>query len=160
MTAMDVTTERLVLHPLTPAEAQRIVDRDPGPEDRWHERYPFEDELDPLRSLAKTDHADPVFTLYMIRTAEDSLAIGGIGFFGPPGPDGAVELGYGIVEPLRGRGIATEALVAAAHLALANGAILVKADTTPDNVPSQRVLLKAGFHETHRTDESIYYSLP
>jgi RimJ/RimL family protein N-acetyltransferase len=68
----------------------------------------------------------------------DSLAIGGIGFFGPPGPDGAVELGYGIVEPLRGRGIATEALVAAAHLALANGAILVKADTTPDNIPSQR----------------------
>jgi hypothetical protein len=31
-----VTTERLVPHPLTPAEAQRIVDRDPGPEDRWH----------------------------------------------------------------------------------------------------------------------------
>jgi RimJ/RimL family protein N-acetyltransferase len=158
MSTMDITTDRLILHPLTPAEARRIVDHTPAPDDRWHELYPFEDELDPLRSLAKADQADPVFTLYMIRTVDDGLAIGGIGFFGPPDSDGAVELGYGIIEPLRGRGIATEALLAAAELALAHGATLVKADTTPDNVPSQRVLLKAGFRETHRTEESIYYS--
>ncbi len=158
MARMDVITERLILHPLNPAEARHIVDRAPRPEDRWHEQYPFEDELDPLRSLAKADSADPVFTLYMIRTAADGLAVGGIGFFGPPAEDGAVELGYGIVEALRGRGIATEALRAFTRLALDSGATLVKADTTPDNVPSQRVLLKAGFQETHRTDESVFYS--
>lgn len=157
---MDVTTDRLILHPLTPAEARRIVDHRPEPGDRWHERYPFEDELDPLRSLAKAEHSDPVFTLYMIRTAADGLAVGGIGFFGPPGEDGAVELGYGLVEPLRGRGLATEALVAFARLALEHGATQARADTTPDNVASQRVLVKAGFRETDRTEESVFYCFP
>lgn len=154
---MDITTERLILHPLTPAEARRIVDGAPGPDAHWHEQYPLEDELVPLRSLAGAQSVDPVFTLYMIRTAEDGLAVGGIGFFGPPGEDGAVELGYGLVAAARGRGVATEALRAAVVLARANGATEVKADTALDNLASQRVLDKAGFRETHRDDELIYY---
>jgi RimJ/RimL family protein N-acetyltransferase len=154
---MDVITARLILHPLTPAESQRIVDGAPGPGDRWHAQYPLADELDPLRGLAKAERADPVFTLYQIRTAEDGQAIGGIGFFGPPSEDGSVELGYGIVPALRGHGIATEALRAMVMLALENGAACVKADTSLDNAPSQWVLDKPGFHVTRRDDQKIYY---
>lgn len=156
---MDVRTDRLILHPLTPEEAQRIVDRAPWPEDNWHEQYPLVDELVPLRALAQADRADPTFTLYMLRNAEDGQAVGGIGFFGPPDEDGSVEVGYGLVEAARGRGLATEALSAFVALARAGGARRVKADTSPDNVPSQRVLTKTGFRETQRSDELIYYIL-
>lgn len=56
-------TARLVLHPIRPRDAARIVARAPGWDDRWHPDYPFEDELDPLRSLAGATAPDPVFTL-------------------------------------------------------------------------------------------------
>jgi RimJ/RimL family protein N-acetyltransferase len=94
---MDITTERLILHPLTPVEAAHIVARRPDDGDRWHPEYPLEDELHPLCDLAATNSSevDPAFTLYMVRRREDGLAIGGIGFFGAPDATGQVELGYG-----------------------------------------------------------------
>lgn len=156
---MDVITERLVLHALSSSEAERIVDRTPNEDDLWHEDYPLEDELDPLRSLADSLDAHPVFTLYMIQLAEDGRAIRGIGFFGAPGADGVVELGYGLVEPMRGLGLATEALLAAITIAATHGALRVKADTAVDNIASQRVLAKAGFLETSRSSQDIYYAL-
>ena len=102
---MDIVTDRLNLHALTPTEAHRIVERAPDAEDRWHAEYPLEDELDPLRSLAASSEPDTVFTLYAIRTRPDSTAVGGIGFFGPPDENGAVELGFGLVEAVRGQGL-------------------------------------------------------
>jgi RimJ/RimL family protein N-acetyltransferase len=151
----DVTTERLVLHPIRPEEAARIVagEREPG----WHPEYPFEDELDPLRGLAGTAEPDPVFTLYQVRERASGLAVGGIGFFGPPDEDGAVELGYGLVAAARGRGLATEALLAAVGIAGAHGVTAVRADTEPSNAASRRVLEKAGFTETGRTDGLVLF---
>ena len=37
------------------------------------------------------------------------------------------------------------------------GATIAEADTDLGNEPSQRVLAKAGFSETHRDHEKIYY---
>lgn len=156
----DVRTARLVLHPIRPDEAARIVSGTPGPDDRWHPEYPFEDELDPLKSLAGATSPDPVFTLYQVRDAASGLAVGGIGFFGPPDEAGAVEIGYGLVAAARGRGLATEAVTAAARLAAEHGAVLLRADTTPGNVPSQRVLAKAGLTEVRRTGELVYFERP
>jgi hypothetical protein len=59
---MDIVTERLTLHPLSPAEARRIVERAPEADDRWHAEYPFEDELVPVRALAVAGAPDPFFT--------------------------------------------------------------------------------------------------
>jgi RimJ/RimL family protein N-acetyltransferase len=153
----DVRTPRLVLHPILPAEAARIVSGAPGPHDRWHPEYPFEDELDPLRSLAAETDADPVFTLYQVRDAGSGLAVGGIGFFGPPDEQGAVEFGYGLVAAARGRGFAAEAVQAVARLAADHGAVLLRADTTPGNVASQRVLVRSGLIEVRRTDQLVFY---
>jgi RimJ/RimL family protein N-acetyltransferase len=153
----DTTTARLVLHPLTPAEAARIVARTPEPGDRWHAEYPFEDELAPLSSLAASEAPDPVFTLYQVREASSGLAVGGIGFFGPPDAAGVVELGYGLVAAARGRGIATEALIGALGIAGAHGARLVRADTERTNTASQGVLTKAGFAEVRRTEQLVFY---
>jgi RimJ/RimL family protein N-acetyltransferase len=155
----DVETGRLVLHPLSPAEAGRIVGGVAEPGDRWHAEYPFPDELVPLRALAKAADPDPVFTLYQVRERANGLAVGGIGFFGPPGPEGVVELGYGLVAAARGRGFATEALRAAVELAWRNGVALVAADTEPGNTASQRVLEKAGFREAGRDAATVRFEL-
>jgi RimJ/RimL family protein N-acetyltransferase len=153
----DVRTPRLVLHPILPPEAARIVSGAPGLHDRWHLEYPFEDELDPLRSLAAETDPDPVFTLYQVREAGSDLAVGGIGFFGPPDEEGAVEVGYGLVAAARGRGFATEAVRAVVRLAADHGAALLRADTAPGNVASQRVLVKSGLIEVRRTDRLVFY---
>ncbi|HEV7622854.1 MAG TPA: GNAT family N-acetyltransferase [Amnibacterium sp.] len=153
----DVRTARLVLHRIRPAEAERIVAGRPGDEDRWHPEYPFADELAPLRSLAGTDAPDAVFTLYQVRERIAGLAVGGIGFFGPPDEHGAVEIGYGLVAAARGRGLATEAVQAAVRLAREHGAAVLRADTTLTNRASQRVLEKAGLTEVRRSHELLFF---
>lgn len=129
-------------------------------EDRWHAEYPLDDELDPLRSLAASSEPDAVFTLYAIRTRSDNTSVGGIGFFGPPDHDGSVEIGYGLVEAARGKGLATEALIGAVRQALVSGARRVRADTDLHNLASQHVLEKAGFKEISRSEKSIFYTYP
>lgn len=156
----DIYSERIVLHPLYAEEAARIVAGRPLPGDAWHPEYPFVDELDPLRSLARRSAAevDPVFGMYMIRTRDDGLAVGGIGFFGPPDADGVVEVGYGLVEAARGRGIATDALRMMVNKARRSGALRMVADTNVDNTASRRVLERAGFGETRAGYGSVFFA--
>jgi RimJ/RimL family protein N-acetyltransferase len=137
---------RVTLHVISPAEARRIVDRAPLPDDRWHPEYPLADELDVLRPLADDPGPDPVFGLMMIRDA-DGMAVGGIGFFGPPDADGGVEIGYGLVPAARGRGLAVAAVTEVLAIAAAHGVKVVRASTEPSNLPSSRVLERSGFRE-------------
>ncbi|WP_243228429.1 GNAT family N-acetyltransferase [Microbacterium sp. CIAB417] len=143
------------LEPITPQLAARIIARDEQPGDRWHAEYPFADELVPLRMLAAATDPHPVFTLYAIRD-EDGVAVGGLGFFGPP-EDGTVEIGYGLVPSARGRGLASDAVTHAVRIAAAHGADRVIADTDLANLPSQRVLLRAGFTESRRNGEKAFF---
>jgi RimJ/RimL family protein N-acetyltransferase len=154
---MNIETERLVLESISPAFAGRIVARDHTDDDNWHPAYPFEDELVPLAGLAATSLPDPVFTMYLIRRKSDSCAIGGFGFFGPPDVAGKVEFGYGLVAPVRGAGLATEAVRRALEVAAEYGALSAVADTDIHNRPSQRVLEKAGLIETSRDESTIYF---
>jgi RimJ/RimL family protein N-acetyltransferase len=153
-----LATERLVLESITPALAGRIVAGAPIAGDApWHPEYPWIDELDPLRMLARLDAPDPVFTMYQVRTRDDGLAVGGIGLFGRPDAEGRVELGYGLVPSARGRGLATEALRAVVRLAAEHGARTLAADTEPANAASQHVLLAAGFAEVRRDAELVLF---
>lgn len=148
---------RVILERLTPEIAARIIRREEQPGDAWHPEYPFADELVPLRGLAASANPDPVFTLYLIRETAEGLAVGGLGFFGPPDADGAVEFGYGLVPAARGAGFATEAVRGALLIAEAHGAAEARADTTTENIASQRVLEKAGFSLVRRTDTAVFY---
>lgn len=147
MTEQPPSEALVELHVIDPAEAARIVNGTPLPDDRWHPEYPLVDELDVLRPLAHDADPDPVFGLMMIRDAHDGVAVGGIGFFGPPDDDGAVEVGYGLVPSARGHGLAAAALAHAVDIAFAHGVRVVRADTDPANLPSSRVLERAGFRE-------------
>ncbi|WP_066460253.1 GNAT family N-acetyltransferase [Sanguibacter suarezii] len=154
---MILTGSRVTLEPITPELAQRIVTREERPGDDWHPEYPFVDELDPLRSLAGSCEHDPTFPMYLVRRASDGLAVGGLGFFGPPDADGTVELGYGLVPSARGQGLATDAVTIALRHAGLSGARTAAADTDLSNVASQRVLLTAGFTEVDRNDSTVFY---
>lgn len=152
-----IETPRLRLEPISPELAARIVAGPREPTDAWHPEYPLADELVPLRSLASSAHPDPIFTLYLIRLRSDGLAIGGLGFFGPPDENGRIEFGYGLVAAARGRGLATEAVMAALDFAATAGARSAAADTDLDNLASQRVLLKAGMTEVNRSETQVFY---
>ena len=152
-----MTLPLVSLHVISPREAGRIVNRTPDDADRWHPQYPFDDELAPLRSHLAATSPDPVFTFYQVREVATGLAIGGIGFFGPPSASGTVELGFGLVEAARGRGLATDALRQAVEIAQRAGAKAVIADTLLANEPSQRVLAKNGFVEYRRDATLVYF---
>jgi RimJ/RimL family protein N-acetyltransferase len=74
----------------------------------------------------------------------DGRAIGGLGFKGQP-DGGCVEIGYGLVPSARGHGHAAEAVIALLTVAADHGLSRVLADTTLDNIASQRTLIRAGF---------------
>ena len=84
----------------------------------------------------------------------DRPMIGHAGFHGPPGTNGArtpgaLELGYTIFEPFRGRGYATEAASALMRWAgQAHGVRHFIASVAPDNAPSLAVVRKLGFVQT------------
>jgi RimJ/RimL family protein N-acetyltransferase len=149
------------LDPMTRELASAILSGAPPAGDRWASDYPVVDELDAIRSFLDRPDPDDVqpFGLYVVRTVPDGVAIGGAGFFGPPGDDGAVELGYGIVPSMRGRGVATAALRAMLLIAAEHGATTVRADTTVGNVASVRVLEKAGLRCTGRHGEVVLFEV-
>jgi RimJ/RimL family protein N-acetyltransferase len=156
---MDVRTDRLVLHPVDRAEAQRIRDRQPAPEDAWVSDYPFDGDISALTALltATEDGRDPrPFGYYQLQVA--GQAVGGIGFFGPPA-DGTVEIGYGLAPSARGHGYAAEALAALVRRAAELGAHTVRARTETENAASRRTLERTGFVERRVEDGTHHFEI-
>lgn len=129
----------------------------PGPADglRWHPEYPTDNTLIGYRLSVEAGQPEPDTTpwwmYHVVRAGEKNVVgwfdevVGNIGFHGPPTEQGTVEIGYDIVDSLWGQGIATQACAAIVGVARAGGAAEVIAETEPDNLGSQRVLIKNGF---------------
>ena len=86
--------------------------------------------------------------------------IGHAGYHGPPGinataDETAVEIGYAIDPPFRGRGHATAAVVELLRLAESRGIRHYIASVSPSNDPSLAIVRKLGFVQTgeHMDDE-------
>jgi RimJ/RimL family protein N-acetyltransferase len=158
---MSVTTPRLILDPIDAEAARRVRARTPRPDEHWAADYPFVGDLAAIGAfLSATErHGEQrPFGYYQVRLRSEGVAIGGIGFKGPP-QDDAVEVGYGLAPSARGRGYATEALQAMVGLAGDLGVATVRADTDLDNVASQRVLEKAGFRRTHADGGACHFEI-
>jgi RimJ/RimL family protein N-acetyltransferase len=161
---MEILAGRVVLREVLPGEAGRLVDG--GPRDRsWADGYPLPGTLPPARALIAQDHDRqwrPGFGMYQIVLpatdgAEEATVIGDIGFHTAP-LVGSVEIGYGIVPIHRGHGYVTEAVTAVTAWALGQpGVTEVRAETDPDNVASQNVLIRAGFTLVEVTAEARRY---
>jgi RimJ/RimL family protein N-acetyltransferase len=141
-----IGTERLLLRRLTPDEARAVVALDRAGRS-WAADYPTEGDLVVAGIACEAgEHYDETgdFGVYQVLLAETSEVVGGIGFLHPP-ERGEVEVGYGLAESARGRGLATEALRAVAVWASEHGVVTVVAMTATDNVASQRVVERVGF---------------
>ena len=149
----------------TRAVAKRVSrgrrdDRDDPP---WASGYPMEGDrraclayLRQLPVIGGGSRSNP-FGYYQILL--DREVVGGIGFHGPP-RDGLVEVGYGVVESVRGRGVATAALRLILDVAAGYASVKrVCGRTTPDNVASQRVMLGAGLHPSGRDPEFLHFEI-
>jgi [ribosomal protein S5]-alanine N-acetyltransferase len=116
----------------------------------WHPSFPRKDDVDAAGLWQDGNPWGPRSILV------DGLVVGSIGFFGPPQPaaDGVpeVEVGYGLVEEVRRRGIATRALATALGHCDAAG-VRVRASIAPDNAASLALAAKAGFTEVRGTNE-------
>lgn len=96
----DLVTERLVLHPISVDEAERMVAGEPAADAAWESGFPTEDDVSVAKRLlercATTGDPQP-FGPYVIRRRSDHRVIGGVDFHTPPDEHGHVTIGYGVV---------------------------------------------------------------
>ncbi len=148
-----IPTERLRLHPASPADARQLAHGGDGGW-RWLGGGPGSGTRDLAGIVERADDVGwhrPPWGLYVIVREADSVAVGGTGFHAPPDVQGSVEVGYELDPAARGFGYATETLLALAGFAFTHPAVRsVTATTYPENAASQRVLRRAGF--TRRDD--------
>src|SRR6185295_5003361 len=84
-----------------------------------------------MERLKTATVADPWMDGFAVLHQERRTIIGMSGFKGPPGPDGAVEIAYGIAPGFQGKGYATEAAQALVTYAFDANVRLVRAHTLP-----------------------------
>jgi RimJ/RimL family protein N-acetyltransferase len=102
----------------------------------------------PLRFRVPQVLADPSANPWLIRLVvlrETDEIVGYVNFHEPPDADGAVEIGYEILEAFRGRGYATEAAhVLWAYAASHPDVRILRASVAPDNAASLAIVRGAG----------------
>ncbi|MFE7835479.1 GNAT family N-acetyltransferase [Streptomyces sp. NPDC057474] len=158
----DLVTERLVLHPMTVGEAERLAAGVPPGGARWAPGYPADGDVFAagrfLDICATTGDPWP-FGTFEIRLRENGQAIGGLGFHGPSDANGSVTIGYGLVPSARGKGYASEALRELLLFTRAHGATRVKGDADHDNIASQHVMTAAGMRPTGEDERVRYFEI-
>jgi RimJ/RimL family protein N-acetyltransferase len=144
-------TARLCLEPVT-AEAARAVIAGDFSGLKPAEGWPHEDTADGLAMVVKTGIPLSWFIV------ADGAVIGDCGLHGPVDEAGNAEIGYGLAAPSRGQGYGSEAVAAITGWLLSQPEVRqLRACTLTDNVPSRRVLEKAGFTYTGIDDgEAVY----
>lgn len=142
-------TTRLVLVPMGLDLARDIAGGGRRPD--WSAGFPQVGDVTIARLLLAGASNDPghvdrqVWGPWEVRLdGGDGALIGTAGFHGPP-QDGVVEVGYGIVPEVRGRGLAGEAVAALLVVAREAGVRRVVAHVDHGNVASLRLLDRLGF---------------
>jgi ribosomal-protein-alanine N-acetyltransferase len=90
----------------------------------------------------------------------DQVAIGGIGFHGPPDETGRVEIGYNIIPAYEGQGYATEMARRVIDWAFQMPGIqAITAECLDDNIGSIRVLEKLGMRRLRAEGNMLKWEL-
>ncbi|NNN37657.1 GNAT family N-acetyltransferase [Streptomyces sp. S3(2020)] len=155
-------TDRLTLEGVSPAAAADLAAGGSGGFD-WVVGGPYQGTREAAGMVLKAYEAGvhrPEFGLFVLVRREDDLAIGGMGFHGAPDEEGRVEIGYDLVEGVRGHGYATEALRELSRWALARDDVhTLFATIDRANIPSQGVVSRAGFTKASEDTEILAYEL-
>ncbi len=158
-----VTTGRLELRPL-PADVAACLPGDrAGAEEHLGlslpASWPQPDLLDVLPLQASASAEDECYGVWLMVDAESHEVVGDIGFMGPPGEEGTVEIGYSVVPERRRLGYASGAVAALVTWAFRRGVRAVVAGCDPGNEASIRVLEGGGFHRTAAVDGELRWRL-
>ncbi|MFJ7077851.1 GNAT family N-acetyltransferase [Streptomyces sp. NPDC098781] len=155
-----LATERLTLQGVTPAAAADLSKGGDGGF-TWVVGGPFEGTRQAAEMVLKAYGSGvhrPEFGLFVLVREEDNLAVGGIGFHGAPDEEGLAEVGYDLVEGVRGRGYASEALRALSDHSLTRDDVqALIAAIHEDNAPSQGVAARAGYVRATVEEERFAY---
>lgn len=136
---MPIETKRLKQVPKTREEVRAQIEQMP-PHERAECSAAWLALLDGSRAIDPWIHG-----FALVHVATESV-VGQCGFKGPPGPDGAVEIAYGVAPEHQSHGYATEAAAALVDYAFDHEEVrLVCAHTLPEPNASTRVLTKCGF---------------
>ncbi len=164
-----IKTERLILYALTREQLEMaLTDADRLSASLAVQASPdvFSEESRQAMTIkiSRMDHAEPHmhpwYTYFLLVRAEDRVAVGVCGFKGAPTLFGTVELGYAMHENYRNHGYMTEAVRALVRWAFrSTNCQTVTAETLPGNLPSQRVLQKAGMALTRATDQMLFWKI-
>lgn len=149
-----IVTSRLVLEPVTRELAHAVVSGR-MPDIRVGPGWPHADTADAL-ALALIANAGPSWVITL-----DGSVIGDCGAFSWPDEDGVVEIGYGLAEPFRGNGYATEAAEGMCRwlFSEARATAIIATGVDDDNVASRRVLEKLGFAQIDESEHHVSYRL-
>lgn len=162
-----IRTDRLVLIPVTLEIVNDLMEGKTAELEKAGlkvgSKWPTEDTFDIL-PFVKRDlevYQRPTgFEMWLIVKSESMDIIGDIGFKGQPDENFEVEIGYGLAENERGKGYGYETLKAMVNWALNHDRVgFVVAECLIENHASARILEKAGFRETHRDEELIYWKI-
>ena len=160
----SIQTERLTLRPLPTAAARML----PGDRDGAARHigaalatdWPQPDLLDVLPMQGPLSSSSEPYGVWVIVAKISQMAIGDVGFMGPPGGEGTIEIGYSVIPGCRGRGIATEAVRALARWGLNQPVVLsIVARCEPGNGPSIGVLARVGFVRDGLEDGQLRWRL-
>ena len=164
MNQLALQTTRLELRPLPSAAARAL------PDDRetaarllgadLSADWPQPDLLDVLPMQAAAAPGGERFGVWVMIERRAATVVGDIGFMGPPDGDGEVEIGYSVIPDRRGSGYASEAVQALVTWALTQpgvGSVAARCDVL--NVPSIRILERAGFVRAGESDGQIHWRL-
>jgi RimJ/RimL family protein N-acetyltransferase len=155
----------LELRLLTRSEAGRVIGRrrDPALDPLWASGYPLDGDTRACAAYASHlpasggDDGVDVFGYYQV--LEDGVVVGGIGFHGPPSGH-VVEVGYGVVPSVRGRGVATQALRILLEVAAGlDGVRRVVGRTEETNVASQGVMRAVGMQLVGRDPDFLHFEI-
>jgi ribosomal-protein-alanine N-acetyltransferase len=163
---MEITTERLMLIPLTLDQLRRYI---PAPDELEQElgfKVSRDIVTDRLRraismKLAKMERADPMehdwYTYWLIVIKDGPYGAGLAGFKGLPDKEGKTEIGYGIDPAVRNAGYMTEAVKGLIGWAFQDPRCrtIIAPDTKKANTASNRVLEKVGMRVYNETDDAF-----
>ena len=97
-------------------------------------------------------------TFWLVVDKQSKMIVAELGFKGPPIDGGRVEIGYGTMPHMQGKGYMTEAVQALLQWAASRTDInIVLAETHTSNLPSIRVVEKNGFEQISKQGENLWW---
>lgn len=151
-----VSTERLVIKPLTFSQLKKYILADGSLEEELQTIYipreispELRDALEYTIIPSMTDHSNYFYyTLWTIIAKDTNHIIGDLCFIGEPNHDGEIEIGYGTYEMFREKGYMKEAISGMIEWAAKQDKVKsLIAHTLKSNRASYTLLIKNNFHK-------------